>query len=49
MELLTEKRRLFDEFARGSDTAASAPEAHDLSDGELARRILAEERQRFGY
>ena len=49
VELLAEKRRLFDEFARRSDTAASAPEAFDLSDGELARRILAEERQRFGY
>ena len=48
VELLAEKRRLFDEFARRSDTAASAPEAFDLSDGELARRILAEERQRFG-
>ena len=49
VELLAEKRRLFDEFARRSETAASAPEAYDLSDGELARRILAEERQRFGY
>jgi superfamily II DNA or RNA helicase len=49
VELLAEKRRLFDEFARRSDTAASAPEAYDLSDGELARRILAGERQRFGY
>ena len=46
VELLAEKRRLFDEFARRSDTAASAPEAYDLSDGELARRILAEERRR---
>src|SRR5664280_353156 len=46
VELLAEKRRLFDEFARRSETAASAPEAYDLSDGELARRILAEERRR---
>jgi len=46
-EILAEKRRLFDEFARVSDTAESAPEAVDISEGELAREVVATERKRL--
>jgi len=47
VELLAKKRALFDEFARHSETAASAPEAYDLSEAELARQIVDEERTRL--
>lgn len=47
VDLLAVKRRVFDEFARASETARSTPEAFDLSEGELARQIVAEERQRL--
>ncbi len=46
-EILAKKRDLFDEFARISDTADSAPEAHDLSEAELARDVIAAERARL--
>ncbi len=46
-EILAEKRRLFDEFARVSDTADSAPEAVDISEAELAREVVAAERERL--
>lgn len=46
-EILAEKRRLFDEFARVSDTAGSAPEAFDISETELAREVVAAERERL--
>ncbi|WP_406085351.1 DEAD/DEAH box helicase [Micromonospora zamorensis] len=46
-ELLARKRRIFDEFARVSDMAASSPEAVDLSEAELVREVLAAERQRL--
>ncbi|MBW9208654.1 DEAD/DEAH box helicase [Mumia sp. zg.B21] len=46
-EILAEKRRLFDDFARVSDTAESAPEALDISEGELAREVVATERKRL--
>lgn len=46
-EMLATKRRLFDEFARVSDMADSAPEAVDLSEAELAREVVAAERRRL--
>ncbi|WP_167003241.1 DEAD/DEAH box helicase [Mumia sp. ZJ430] len=46
-EILAQKRRLFDEFARVSDTAESAPEAVDISEAELAREVVAAERVRL--
>ncbi len=46
-EILARKRELFDEFARVSDTAGSAPEALDVSEADLARQIVASERQRL--
>ena len=47
VELLAEKRRIFSAFARQSETAASAPEAFDLSEAELARQVVAQERERL--
>ncbi|WP_435125579.1 DEAD/DEAH box helicase [Micromonospora tulbaghiae] len=46
-ELLAGKKQLFNEFARVSDTAASTPEAVDLSEAELVREVIAAERQRL--
>uniref|UniRef100_UPI000CD5AFBA DEAD/DEAH box helicase n=1 Tax=Streptomyces sp. SM11 TaxID=565557 RepID=UPI000CD5AFBA len=47
VELLARKDRLFDAYARRSDLAETTPEAVDVSDGELARRIVEEEQQRL--
>jgi SNF2-related domain len=46
-EILATKRELFDEFARISETASSAPEAFDLSEADLARDVVAAERERL--
>lgn len=46
-EILARKRELFDEFARISETADSAPEAFDLSEADLAREVIAAERERL--
>jgi ERCC4-related helicase len=46
-ELLAGKKRLFDEFARVSNMADSSPDAVDLSEAELAREVVAAERQRL--
>jgi superfamily II DNA or RNA helicase len=46
-EILARKRELFEDFARVSDTAASAPEAYDLTEAELAREVVAAERERL--
>ncbi|WP_223249381.1 DEAD/DEAH box helicase [Williamsia muralis] len=46
-ELLVRKRELFNDFARISDIAESAPEAVDISEAELAREVIADERQRL--
>jgi superfamily II DNA or RNA helicase len=46
-ELLAGKRRIFDDFARVSDTAAASPEAVDLSEAELVQEVVAAERQRL--
>lgn len=47
VEILAEKQRLFDEFARVSHTADSAPEAIDISEADLAREVIAAERERL--
>ncbi|MXP24329.1 DEAD/DEAH box helicase [Gordonia sp. HNM0687] len=46
-EILARKRELFEDFARVSDIADSAPEAVDISEAELAREVIAEERERL--
>lgn len=46
-EILARKSELFAEFARISETAESAPEAYDVSEAELAREIIAAERERL--
>ncbi|MHB1164497.1 MAG: DEAD/DEAH box helicase [Candidatus Nanopelagicales bacterium] len=47
VEILATKSQLFDEFARISETAEAAPEAVDISDGELSRLVVAAERERL--
>lgn len=46
-DILAEKRQLFDEFARESVIASRAPDAVDVSDAELARQVVAAERERL--
>ncbi|MGY1994733.1 SNF2-related protein, partial [Mycolicibacterium fortuitum] len=46
-EILATKKELFESFARESETAASAPEAYDVTEAELARDIIAAERERL--
>jgi SNF2 family DNA or RNA helicase len=46
-EILARKRELFDDFARISETAESAPEALDVSEADLARDVIAAERERL--
>ena len=46
-EILATKKALFESFARESDMAASAPEAYDITEAELARDIIASERERL--
>ncbi|GAB2446741.1 DEAD/DEAH box helicase [Nocardioides hungaricus] len=47
IEILARKKELFDDFARVSETAESAPEAFDISEAELAREVVAAERERL--
>ncbi len=46
-EILARKRELFEDFARVSDSAEAAPEAFDVSEADLARQVVAEERERL--
>lgn len=46
--LLEKKTRLFDAYARRSAVAEATPDAVDVSDLELARRIVEEEQARLG-
>ena len=46
-EILARKRKLFEDFARVSETAGSAPEAFDVSEAQLAREVVAAERERL--
>jgi SNF2 family DNA or RNA helicase len=48
LELLEGKTALFDAYARRSDTAEAAPQARDVSEAELARRVVDTERVRLG-
>ncbi|MEU9285281.1 SNF2-related protein [Streptomyces sp. NPDC048275] len=45
--ILKNKARLFDAYARRSDTAEQTPDAIDISDSTLARRIVEEEQRRL--
>ncbi|WP_329520053.1 DEAD/DEAH box helicase [Spirillospora sp. NBC_01491] len=47
LEILGVKARLFDDYARRSDLAEAAPEAVDVAEQSLARRIVEEERVRL--
>jgi SNF2 family DNA or RNA helicase len=47
LHILKNKDRLFDAYARRSDVAEASPDAVDVSDGSLARRIVEEEQQRL--
>ena len=46
-DILARKKEIFDEFARVSETAESAPEAFDVSEADLAREVVAAERERL--
>ncbi|MFT3886998.1 MAG: DEAD/DEAH box helicase [Arachnia sp.] len=46
-DILARKRQTFAHFARESDTADSAPEAVDVSELQIAREVVALERQRL--
>ncbi|MFF2212481.1 DEAD/DEAH box helicase [Streptomyces antibioticus] len=48
VRMLEAKTRLFDAYARRSAVAESTPDAVDISDTELARRIVEEEQERLG-
>ncbi|MGH6654618.1 MAG: DEAD/DEAH box helicase [Actinocrinis sp.] len=48
LELLDTKTELFDAYARRSETAESSPGARDLTEPELARRVVDAERERLG-
>jgi hypothetical protein len=47
LHILKNKSRLFDAYARRSDTAEQSPDAVDISDSALARRIVEEEQIRL--
>ncbi|MGC5411308.1 helicase-related protein, partial [Streptomyces sp. DT225] len=47
LDILARKERLFDAYARRSDVAETTPDAVDVSEGELARRIVEEEQRRL--
>jgi hypothetical protein len=47
LEILDSKKRLFDEYARRSSTADSSPEAVDISEQELAKKVVEQEQERL--
>ncbi|MFI9647170.1 DEAD/DEAH box helicase [Streptomyces sp. NPDC052040] len=47
LRILRNKDRLFDAYARRSEVAEATPDAIDISDASLARRIVEEEQQRL--
>lgn len=47
LEITARKRKIFDAFARESD-AAEVPDAIDISEADLAKQIINEERKRLG-
>ncbi|HEV2346319.1 MAG TPA: DEAD/DEAH box helicase [Actinocrinis sp.] len=48
LELLEAKTQLFDAYARRSETAETSPQARDVSETALARRVVDAERARLG-
>ncbi|MBM9460777.1 DEAD/DEAH box helicase [Nocardioides sp. zg-536] len=48
-EILAVKQQQFDDFVRASETAAAAPEALDVAEADLGRRVVAAERARLLY
>ncbi len=46
-EILDREQRLFDEYARGSEIAASSTEAVDVSEKKLAQEVIEQERERL--
>lgn len=48
VRILANKSRLFDRYARRSSMAEATPDAVDVSDAEIARRIVEEEQARLG-
>lgn len=49
MELLNNKQRIFDSYARDSVVVESSNEAVDITEKELIEKILNEEKKRLGY
>ncbi|QAY64338.1 DEAD/DEAH box helicase [Xylanimonas allomyrinae] len=49
VELLAGKQRVFDEYVRTSSVAAAAVAAVDVTEGTLAREVVAWEQARLGY
>ncbi|MFC8515951.1 DEAD/DEAH box helicase [Streptomyces sp. NPDC057257] len=47
LRILENKNRLFDAYARRSDTAEATPDAVDITDAGIARRIVEEEQRRL--
>ncbi|MEU9878282.1 DEAD/DEAH box helicase [Streptomyces phaeochromogenes] len=47
LRILESKSHLFDAYARRSDVAEATPDAVDVSDGTIARRIVEEEQERL--
>ncbi|MGW4637730.1 DEAD/DEAH box helicase [Sphaerisporangium sp. NPDC004334] len=47
LDILRDKTKIFDAYARRSDLAESTPDAVDISEQTLARRIVEEEQQRL--
>ncbi|MGW1182357.1 DEAD/DEAH box helicase [Streptomyces drozdowiczii] len=47
LDIVARKERLFDAYARRSDVAETTPDAVDVSEGELARRVVEEEQRRL--
>jgi SNF2 family DNA or RNA helicase len=48
LEIFQGKAELFDEYVRRSDLKDATPQAVDISEIELARRIVAAEQDRLG-
>ncbi|MYS35800.1 helicase-like protein [Streptomyces sp. KhCrAH-43] len=47
LDIVARKERLFDAYARRSDVAETTPDAVDVSEGDLARRVVEEEQRRL--
>ncbi len=47
LEILEQKSQLFNEYARHSDLAAATPDAIDISEVELARKVVEQEQERL--